>query len=114
MATPDEVYQIGMAAEAAQLLETSLGSALFAIQCLQNEWNLWPNPEQAQAALDRLDESTLGALLKEMHPYIDLRMIWWRSFSRLSRHETVSYMVSFCATISRVKLTKVAMKCLRI
>jgi hypothetical protein len=51
MASRDDVYaKFGITAEAAQLLETSLGTALMAIQGLQNSWHLQPQPEEAQVA----------------------------------------------------------------
>jgi hypothetical protein len=74
MATREELYQkFGMTAEAAQLLETSLGTVLFAVRALHNGWHLMPNPEQARTELDRVEESTLGTLLKEIRQYVDLQ-----------------------------------------
>jgi hypothetical protein len=67
MATREEVYsKFGMAAEAAQLLETVLGTALLAIKGLKRGWHVLPEPEQARLALDRIKKSTLGALFKEV------------------------------------------------
>jgi len=73
MATRDEVYRkFGITAEAAQLFETALGTALWAVQGLQNGWHLVPKPKQARAALDRVNESTLGTLLKRIQQYVEL------------------------------------------
>jgi hypothetical protein len=71
MATRDEVYaKFGITAEAAQLLETSLGNALLPIQGLKKGWHLETQPDEAQEALDRIDAGTLGNLLGEIQKHV--------------------------------------------
>lgn len=71
MASRDEVYsKFGMTAEAAQLLETALGTALLGIKGLKRGWHLSPQPDEAWRALDRIEKSTLGTLLKEIQEHV--------------------------------------------
>jgi hypothetical protein len=71
MASRNDVYlKFGVAAEAAQLLETSLGTALVGVQGLQRGWHTLPKPEEARAALERVEKSTLGTLLKEIQALV--------------------------------------------
>ena len=71
MATRDEVYRkFGETAEAAQLFETDLGTALLAVQGLGKKWHISPNPEQARKLLDRIKSSTLGLLLRKLEEFI--------------------------------------------
>jgi hypothetical protein len=64
MATREDVYaKFGIAAEAAQLLETALGTVLLGLQASKQGWHLSPKPEEAWAFLDRVEKSTLGSLL---------------------------------------------------
>lgn len=71
MASRDQVYhKFGITAEAAQLLETSLGTLLLGIQGLQQGWVAVPRPGEAAAALDRIEKRTLGALLKELEKLV--------------------------------------------
>jgi hypothetical protein len=67
MASRDDVYcKFGITAEAAQLLETSLGTLLLGVEGMQKGWHTLPQPEEAAAALERIEKSTLGTLLKEL------------------------------------------------
>ena len=64
MATRDELYaKFGVTAEAAQLLETSLGTLSLCVTGLNSGWHITPNPPAARVALDRIDVSTLGQIL---------------------------------------------------
>lgn len=73
MATRDEVYaKFGITAEAAQLLETELGTLLLCARGLQNGWHVIPDGERAQVALEQIDRSTLGRLLTTLKKHIEL------------------------------------------
>ena len=78
MASRNDVnLKFGMAAEAAQSLETSLGTALLGLEGLRRGWPARPQPEEARAALERVEKSTLGTLLKSMQelvPFEDDRL----------------------------------------
>jgi hypothetical protein len=66
MPTIDDVYQrFGMVSEAAQLLETELGTLLFGFGIVQ-EGLLTPTPNKARAAemLDGINRQTLGQLIR--------------------------------------------------
>jgi hypothetical protein len=71
MATRDDVYaKFGITAEAAQLLETSLGTLLLGVQSLRKGWHDLPQPVEGRALLDRIEKSTLGTLLKELQKLV--------------------------------------------
>lgn len=71
MASRDDVYsKFGITAEAAQLLETSLGTLLLSVQGLQEGWHALPQPEEATAALERIEKSTLGTLLTKLQELV--------------------------------------------
>lgn len=71
MASRDDVYlKFGVTAEAAQLLETSLGTLLLGVQGFQKGWHALPQPEEATAALERIEKSTLGALLTKLQELV--------------------------------------------
>ncbi|HXY51639.1 MAG TPA: hypothetical protein VEI01_19490 [Terriglobales bacterium] len=65
MPTLDDVYQkFGEAAEAAQLLETELGTMLLAARCLDEGLLKNTNPARAGDILGSVNRQTLGQLLK--------------------------------------------------
>ena len=67
MATRDELYgKFGIAAEAAQLFETELSTLLLAARGLEKGWHVAPDPESARKALDDIDASTLGMMLRHL------------------------------------------------
>ena len=67
MASLNEVYQkFGEASEAAQLLETELGTLLVADEATRRGWLAEPDPPTAREAVDRVNRSTLGQLLRRI------------------------------------------------
>jgi len=63
----DDVYRaFGYAAEAAQLLETELGTLLFQIRCEDLALVGGDRGVEARPILDKINHSTLGALLKKV------------------------------------------------
>lgn len=67
MPTLDDVYRkFGETAEAAQLLETELGTILFAARCIDEGLIENKNPARAANILDSVDRHTLGQLLKAL------------------------------------------------
>ena len=67
MPTLDDVYRkFGFAAEAAQLLETELGTLLFAIDAIHEGLLDKPNPIRAAELLDAINSHTLGKLLQRL------------------------------------------------
>ncbi|HXT69935.1 MAG TPA: hypothetical protein VN700_09280 [Vicinamibacterales bacterium] len=67
MTSLDDVYRkFGEVAEAAQLLETELGNHLLERRGREHGWYEQPNPVAARAALDQIDRSTLGQLLRQL------------------------------------------------
>lgn len=67
MTTIDDVYRsFGYAAEAAQLLETELGTLLFRIRCEDNALLNGDHSDDARAILDRVNRLTLGALIDKL------------------------------------------------
>jgi hypothetical protein len=67
LASREEVYcKFGIAAEAAQLFETDLGTLLLAVKGLDNGWHVHPNPKSARKVADQIDACTLGALLARL------------------------------------------------
>ena len=68
MPTLDDVYRkFGFAAEAAQLLETELGTMLLAARCIDAGLLENKNPAQAADILDSVNHHTLGQLLKSLN-----------------------------------------------
>lgn len=67
MASIDDVYKkFGIAAEAAQLLETELSTLLLGIRGLEQGWHISPDPKAGQKVLAEIDSQTLGAVLKRL------------------------------------------------
>jgi len=67
MATLNEVYcKFGETAEAAQLLETQLGTLLFGLNASAENLLAVKNPERAAEILDEVNRHTLGQLLKRL------------------------------------------------
>lgn len=67
MAAREEVYQkFGLAAEAAQLLETELGTLLLTFRGAEEGLFFGDNPDVARETLSQIDRSTLGRLLKQI------------------------------------------------
>lgn len=72
MATREELYaKFGIAAEAAQLFETELGTLLLAVSAIENGWHVAPDPINAQRALDQIEAHTLGRLLGVLKCKVD-------------------------------------------
>ena len=72
MATLDEVYRkFGETSEAAQLLETELGTILLTIRGAEEELFFGDKPDLAKEILTKIDKSTLGQLLKQLGNKID-------------------------------------------
>lgn len=67
MSTIDDVYRaFGYAAEAAQLLETELGTLLFRVQGEKLGIFTGEQSEDAREILDKINRSTFGQLLKKV------------------------------------------------
>ena len=67
MPTLDEVYRkFGEVAEAAQLLETELGTALLCVQGLEHDLFAGDKGELATEIYKKIDKSTLGCVLKQL------------------------------------------------
>ena len=67
MATIDDVYRMfGEAAEAAQLLETELGTMLFGLNAAAENLFEVQNPARAAELLEGINRHTLGQLLKRL------------------------------------------------
>ncbi|PYX10807.1 MAG: hypothetical protein DMG88_01355 [Acidobacteria bacterium] len=67
MPTLDDVYRkFGETAEAAQLLETELGTALMVVDALEENLLTAANPGRAAELLDEINSSTLGRVLKRL------------------------------------------------
>ncbi|MBU6509532.1 MAG: hypothetical protein KGL98_10995 [Gammaproteobacteria bacterium] len=72
MPTLGDVYQkFGFAAEAAQLLETELGTLLFMAGALDLKLINNPDPERARELLSFINKQTLGQLLRSLHRTTD-------------------------------------------
>ena len=68
-----ELYaKYGIAAEAAQLFETELSTMLLCLRALENDWHIVPDPQRAGAALREIDQKTLGRLIRDLRPYMNL------------------------------------------
>ena len=62
-----ELYaKFGIAAEAAQLFETELGTLLLALRGLEHNWHCGSDAAAAQKSLDFINKSTVGAVLSEL------------------------------------------------
>ena len=73
MATRNAVYaKFGIAAEAAQLFETELGSILLALEAKERRWHISLDPKTASAFYERLNRKTLGQILAALKEYIAL------------------------------------------
>jgi hypothetical protein len=67
MPTLDDVYRkFGETAEAAQLLETQLGSMLLLVRGLENDLITEPNPKLASDLYEKINRLTLGQLLRSL------------------------------------------------
>ena len=67
MASLDEVYRkFGEVCEAAQLLETELGTLLLTHKCIDGGLLEDPNALRATAIYDRINKQTLGALVRSL------------------------------------------------
>lgn len=72
MATLDEVYRkFGEVSEAAQLLETELGTLLLTHKCIDGGLLDHPNAIRATAIYDRINKQTLGALVRSLGSIVD-------------------------------------------
>ncbi len=73
MADRHELYaKYGIAAEAAQLFETELGTLLLGLRGLDEGWHILPDGEAAREVLDEIDRSTLGRLLHSLKRHIKI------------------------------------------
>ena len=73
MADRHELYaKYGIAAEAAQLFETELGTLLLGLRGLDEGWHLVPDGEAAREILDTIDRSTLGRMLNDLKRHITI------------------------------------------
>lgn len=73
MADRHELYaKYGIAAEAAQLFETELGTLLLALRGLENDWHLVSDGAAARDVLDTIDRSTLGRVLNDLKRHITI------------------------------------------
>lgn len=71
MATREELYaKFGVTAEAAQLLETDLGTILLAVEGWKNGWHISPDSERATEFYERLNRKTLDQLMGDVRRYI--------------------------------------------
>jgi len=67
MPTLDDVYQkFGFVSEAAQLLETQLGTLLFVSGAVKKNLTESPDPSAANDLLDNVNRKTLGQLLRSL------------------------------------------------
>src|SRR5262245_59477190 len=67
MPTLDDVYQkFGFVAEAAQLLETELGSLLLLLVGVEENLISVPNPALAAEVYEKIDKHTLGQLITKL------------------------------------------------
>ena len=73
MASRDQLYaKFGEAAEAAQLFETELSTMLLCLRAMENGWHILPDGERAGAVLREIDQKTLGHLIRDLRPYMNL------------------------------------------
>ena len=74
MASREDLYaKFGIAAEAAQLLETELGTMILCLRGLENGWHIIPDAEAGRIELEEIDSSTLGRLLKNLKGRVELK-----------------------------------------
>lgn len=74
MASRDDVYvQFGRAAELAQMLERDIGTALLALDGLESKSYLKPDADAYRRLTKEIEGQTLGASLKQMGKYFDLK-----------------------------------------
>ncbi|WP_412776835.1 hypothetical protein [Thalassospira lucentensis] len=67
MCSLDEVYRkFGEVSEAAQLLETELGTMLMMLECTDAELLQNPDPEKAGRIRDQVNKKTLGRLISKL------------------------------------------------
>lgn len=67
MPTLNDVYRkFGETSEAAQLLETELGTILLEVRARDTGLFVAPNPGKAREILDQINSSTLGQLLRQV------------------------------------------------
>jgi hypothetical protein len=88
--TLDDVYRkFGEAAEAAQLLETELGTMLLFIRAADDGLLIEPNPARASDLLTTINRHTLGQLLKYLSrktPSLDtLEPLLWTALEERNR-----------------------------
>ncbi|MEO0410489.1 MAG: hypothetical protein AAF221_01445 [Pseudomonadota bacterium] len=82
MAERHEMYaKYGIAAEAAQLFETELGTLLLCLQALGEGWHLRPDGVASRQFLNTIDRSTLGKLLNNLKRHIEIEGDVDKSFS---------------------------------
>lgn len=68
MATRDDIYRkFGKTSEAAQLLETELGTLLLLIGATEADLFENPDPETATSIYRKVNRKTLGQLIKQVH-----------------------------------------------
>jgi hypothetical protein len=73
MAERHELYaKFGIAAEAAQLFETELGTLLLGLKGLDEGWHVVPDGVAAGEILKDINRSTLGRLLAKLKPHIEI------------------------------------------
>ncbi|AXT35343.1 hypothetical protein D1820_10330 [Phaeobacter sp. LSS9] len=74
MATRDELYaKFGITAEAAQLFETSLGTVFLAAKAHNLGWFEEQDPEASKRLLEKVENSTLGSILKKLRGQLSFR-----------------------------------------
>ena len=72
MATLNDVYRkFGEACEAAQLLETELGTLLLEHECIEAGLLDHSNPDKATAIYEHISRQTLGRLIRSLGPIGD-------------------------------------------
>jgi hypothetical protein len=88
--TLDDVYRkFGDVAEAAQLLETGLGTLLLMIRATQSDLFGEPNPAHAAAILANINRHTLGQLLRGLRQRTrsldSLEELFWNALEERNR-----------------------------
>ena len=72
MATRDDVYRkFGEASEAAQLLETELGTLLVMHKCIEASLLEYPDSEKATGIYKQITRKTLGQLIRSIGTTVD-------------------------------------------
>ena len=73
MADRHELYaKYGIAAEAAQLFETELGTLLLCLRALEKDWHIVPDGAAAREVLESIDSSTLGRVLNDLKRHVTI------------------------------------------